>query len=577
MAITPKTNDSQSGTGSVAASPHWKPPHHVDTSKGFSPAIACCFTVNYMLGTGFLTIPWAFVQGGLLLSAVLLVVVSILSNIAKGYLLETMARAEVMLDSSMRWNTSESGDLEKKPLLLYSPVLMSQMEKDDGDDDSRKGNIDVSTHSYDPEKRGYLGNGGIKYQSFGNSSMIPSLASPSNTNTALGTPISNERKNKLRITRNLISVMTKKNSLYVVGERKYEINALCRVFLGKYGLHLYTIFISMYIYCTLWAYASVFASSMAGAAPIFSDGDQDANYLRYTLLFAAFVVPMSCLEMDEQVSLQVFLTGCRFAMVALMVFTSTSCAEDTHIVYEPAPMVNFQGIPKMLPIITFGIIYHHSIPGLSNPVGDKRKLGGIFLATNIFTVLAYAFTGVTLGYVFGTGIEQSANLNWEGFHGGTGVVGEDGYIGGISIWSKMVGMFIVCFPALDVVSAFPLNAITLGNNLMGAAFGRRIHEVEKNRWIVMTFRILASVPPIILAIIVRKLGTITDYAGTTGFIITFCFPALLYTYSRKKASQKGFSTDTAYSAFSSSSPFAIFLFTFGAAMFVFVSVSILRG
>jgi len=262
-----------------------------------------------------------------------------------------------------------------------------------------------------------------------------------------------------------------------------------------------------------------------------------------------------------------------------MVSTSNICADDRQglVVSEPAPMVSFEGMYKMLPIVVFASIYHHSIPGLSHPVGEKRKLGRIFLATNTFSTLSYAFIGIALGWVFGTGIEESSNLNWEGFHGGTGVLGDDGRRVGVAMWAKTLGMFVVCFPAIDVVSAFPLNAITLGNNLMGAVFGRRIHEVEQNRWIVSSFRMIASIPPIILGIIVRKLGTITDYAGTSGFIITFTFPALLYIYSSRKAALKGFTIETAYATFGSSTPFAIFLLTFGIAMFMFVTVLVFQG
>lgn len=56
--------------------------------------------------------------------------------------------------------------------------------------------------------------------------------------------------------------------------------------------------------------------------------------------------------------------------------------------------------------------------------------------------------------------------------------GEDGEIISIAWWAKAVSLYVMCFPALDVVSAFPLNAITLGNNMMGSAYGKRIHEVE---------------------------------------------------------------------------------------------------
>ena len=62
--------------------------------------------------------------------------------------------------------------------------------------------------------------------------------------------------------------------------------------------------------------------------------------------------------------------------------------------------------------------------------------------------------------------------------------------------------------------------------------------MQNNRWIRIQFRLLASVPPIVFGILERNLGTITDYAGTTGFVIGFSFPAVLYLQSKAVAKKK---------------------------------------
>lgn len=235
----------------------------------------------------------------------------------------------------------------------------------------------------------------------------------------------------------------------------------------------------------------------------------DTNYLIYALVFAAMVIPMSCMELDEQVVVQVTMTGARFLMLFLMVGTTTLCAQDNiatgHL--TEAPMFRPSGIHKMLPIMVFAHIYHHSVPGLAHPVADKKKLGGIFQSTTIFSTIAYTFIGLVLGSAFGAGIEESSNLNWKGFTGGTAVMNNDGQIVSVAWWAKAISLYIICFPAIDVISAFPLNAITLGNNMLGAFYGSKIHQVEHNRWIRSRFRLVASVPPIILGILERKLGT----------------------------------------------------------------------
>ena len=88
---------------------------------------------------------------------------------------------------------------------------------------------------------------------------------------------------------------------------------------------------------------------------------------------------------------------------------------------------------------------------------------------------------------------------------------------------------------------------------------------------------LAGIPPIALAILQRQLGKITDYAGTTGFVIGFTFPALLYLRSRSLAQQKNFATTTYYESYASSTTLAWFLLLFGVCMVLYVVYWLVYG
>jgi hypothetical protein len=90
------------------------------------------------------------------------------------------------------------------------------------------------------------------------------------------------------------------------------------------------------------------------------------------------------------------------------------------------------------------------------------------------------------------------------------------------------------------------------------------------------FRLLASVPPIILGILERQLGRITDYAGTTGFVIGFSFPALLWLRSRSLAESKQAPTTTFYSSYASHQSVAWFVLLFGIFMAIYVVVGLAR-
>lgn len=550
---------------SVAASPYWGRSTAASKPEGFSPLVGFCFTINYIVGTGFLTVPWAFSQGGLVLSTIVICVVGVFSDMAKNYMLETMARAEAMLDNQMHWIKRNAGD-EEKGRLVYSPVIM----KGEASDLIQSA---LMAFDYDSTASNNQSLHGVKREPARSSS----LSLPGTPEASLhGTPRSSQPGTPSSGRRLIHKGPTK----YLVKNRKFEVNSLCRVFVGKGAVHAYIGTLCLYAYCVLWAYTSVFASAMAKAAPWFADGDIDTNYLIYACIFALMVVPMSCMELDEQVIVQVMMAGARFLMLGLMLGTSSMCAQDVAHggALDPAPIFRLSGVSKMAPILVFSHMYHPSIPGLAHPVADKKQLGGIFRSTTVFCTIAYTFIGWVLVSSFGRDIEQSSNLNWKHFTGGTAVYDNEGQIISVAPWAKFISLYVLCFPALDVVSAFPLNAITLGNNMMGSFFGRQIHEAEHNRWIRVQFRLLASIPPIVFGIFERKLGTITDYAGTTGFVIVFTVPSLLYLRSRALAKEKNYSASTYYrSSYSSSVYAAWMLFSFGIVMAVYVAYNLVRG
>jgi hypothetical protein len=585
------------------------------TEEGFSPWVAFCFTINYILGTGFLTIPWAFVQSGLVLSVVVLLMSAVISDMAKDYLLESMARAEAMLDYDMpmHWRRNPPTSTTTEGTLVFTTYIPPGIEESELENEVEEGKKQHKRQTSLPEMETEAKDAFASLQH--NRNEQEKLFDHNNSSTQ-------KKKNHTGGTTKLINygsmttkgrdlvaltlykkaakklpttISTTSNSPYMVENRKFEVNTLCRVFIGKRGVAMFILFISFYLVGLLWAYTSVFASAMAKALPlstllfrspentendILSNEYDGFNYTVYAILFGAMVIPLSCLEMTEQVTIQVFMTACRFAMLFLMIHTVAmednewfpsgnqhddqdldgtefQDAEDDDIA---APMIRWQGLYKTLPILVVANMYHHSIPGLSHPVADKTQLTTIFRFTTLFTSLAYSMIGVCLGAAFGfSHIQQSVNLNWNSYPG-----------------HPMVKYYILLFPALDVISAFPLNAITLGNNMFGAYYGAKCHDMEQNnRPAKVAFRLLASVPPVIGGMFIRELGVITDYTGTTGFVIGFSIPALLFLTSKAVAQRKQYSTRTLYTTYASRDHLARAVFWFGIIMVVLVLVSLI--
>ena len=367
--------------------------------KGFHAFTSVCFTVNFIVGTGFLTLPWAFVQGGLILSTILLILASGICDIIKDFTLEAMARAEAVVPIS----ESIKEDIKENSVESEQNV---QQEEDTNDDE-----------------------------------------------TAL-----------------------------LVKERKFEMSDLTRIFLGEKGGFMWTALLSISIFMTLWAYTVVFITVLLDLFS--STSNKDVDTMLYTGLFAILVVPLSCMELKEQVSVQVVLACCRLLMLVSMVSTTILFPEEFHSSdesYKPPTYFNFSGVYRCLPIILFALGFQPVIPGISKETNDKRELGKIFTFTFFLCAFCYIFVGLSVAMAAGQSIPQSSNVMWKKFHGGTGELNEDGEWINVAIWAKAVSYFVVIFPALDVLSAFPLQAICLASNLLDAVFRDATQETKVNK------------------------------------------------------------------------------------------------
>ena len=385
-------------------------------SKGFTQPVAVAFTINYLIGTGFLTLPWAFGQGGILLSTITFLFVLVICNISKDYVLSTMARAE-----AMKRATDTSIDEEGANLLIKSDY--GSVDSDDANS-IEDGIVAVNSKpTMDP----------------------------------------------LDISRKPV------DTRYVVKERKFEYVELCRIFLGVRGEQGYIVCIALSIVAQLWGYTTVFASAMAEMVPILRDADRDNSI--YTILFGSIVVPLTCLDLKEQKTFQLVLSSGRLVVIAVMILTciiASLSGDDSapHFLGTDSPagaggnLINLGGFYSMFSVLVFAFMFHNALPVLSEPVADKKKLSAIYLYAFLVCAVAFWSLGFTVSWFFGENVEQSCNLLWINYTGGHP-----------NLWSKAISYFVVLFPAVNILSAYPLNAIVLGNNLLQKLHNQREIEV----------------------------------------------------------------------------------------------------
>lgn len=178
----------------------------------------------------------------------------------------------------------------------------------------------------------------------------------------------------------------------------------------------------------------------------------------------------------------------------------------------------------------------------------------VFTASFTVTASFYIAIGLAISIYMGGSVMEQCNLNWDGYMGANAGIASGNATAAAAAaastarsllsamnknnvgqpWGAQAVVYtVLLFPGIDVLSAYPLCAITLGSNLMSAFYGRDVAHYEKHRRYRLPFRVLASLPPVIGACFVKSLGTILDCAGLIGFGIIFFFPLLLQHYSRK--------------------------------------------
>lgn len=369
---------------------------------------------------------------------------------------------------------------------------------------------------------------------------------------------------------------------------RVEMTELCRMFLGERAKQAFACVISVYMYGTLWAYITVFAKAFA---IVFNFSTY--SYELYLVLFAFIVVPLSLMELSEQVYIQVTLAVFRVVMVAVMISTTSvayltrtpAFGELSNMGFgeqvssstttglqdgPPSGLLDFNAakLYQLLPLAAYAYIFHHSVTALSEPIADKRDLTKMFAISLLVAFTGYTLLAIVLASYFGPNVLSSSNLNWIYYVGSKKDMDDP-----TPYYAQVIALFVILFPALDVASAYPLNAFTLGNNLMSSYFGDDIQAHEKSRLQLRGFRLLASLPPFVGAFFVSDLGHITSFTGLTGFVIAFIVPALLAYYSNARMKQLELSPATVHSSGWASTGWQYAVFSSGVVLTIGVAIS----
>eukprot|EP01124_Arcella_intermedia_P020436 TRINITY_DN27910_c0_g1_i1.p1 TRINITY_DN27910_c0_g1~~TRINITY_DN27910_c0_g1_i1.p1 ORF type:complete len:509 (+),score=33.35 TRINITY_DN27910_c0_g1_i1:36-1529(+) len=390
--------------------------------------------------------------------------------------------------------------------------------------------------------------------------------------------------------------------IHCISMRKFDFNELCHFFYGFKGKLGCQLFLSLYCYGLLWAYAAVFSDSVNNLfwqfyrkieCSLVDTHDCHIGYYVCLVVYACIVVPVSLLNVTEQAVVQVMLTCYRFVAFGVMVVTvSVALAYPVNpndfvnntlqnVTADKNVWVNWSGFAGIFTTAAVALNFHFTIPDLVRPVEKKKFLPHMTTAALIVASSFYILVGILCSRFFKSNTESLATLNWQTYTGLEGGWGGD--LNARPWWAVVVQFIVMLFPIFDMLSVFPLVAVTLGENLCQMFPGGNIfavirpgkpfsRSVERDIRISHTVcRLFSSVPPIILAFALKGLSDIFDFTGLFAFFLQLIVPCLLQLKSRSICENTWgpSSWKTIYTNFISANGFVYSALVFGIGALIF--------
>ncbi|KAF0695517.1 Aste57867_13677 [Aphanomyces stellatus] len=288
-----------------------------------------------------------------------------------------------------------------------------------------------------------------------------------------------------------------------------SVTMLCHRYCGLMGASLYQVSLLVLGYGGLIAFSQVFVNSVVSQLPAFDYSDVAA-----AVGYGLVVIPLSCCDLKEQVGVQVALSIVRFVAVLLMIASASwavwTHSKDIDAKVETIPLVDFNSFGLLFSAVVLAQLFHHSIPGLLAPLApaDQIHATAVFGTALATTTIFYILLAFSCAYCFGSTLLSSVNLNWVAF------TWESHH----PFWGRALSFFVVIFPALDTLSIFPLLAVTLADNLAATC-----HLSSK-----VLLRLVATVPALIVAVVVKDLAVTLRWCGVFGIYVAFIAPAWLH-------------------------------------------------
>jgi len=337
---------------------------------------------------------------------------------------------------------------------------------------------------------------------------------------------------------------------FSITARKNELSQMVGLLFGDNLKRVYLFVLSYLMYTCLWCFASVFAASMAAKIPLpmvgpgnqftcdlYTNQSWDCRllYLEHLAVFACVCIPCSIVQLKETVSFQIAMSVARFVLIGLimadalrMLFSQE--APPNFYKYDPtyyptsSPLIVLSNTREVLSIAVYALYVQMMIPSTTQTLQNKAEniLPTIWSAI-AFCLIVYLAVGLSVAYVFGHDTLPVASLNWRHYTGGQMTAAP---------WAEKFSTALILFPTLDILSAFPLVAFCLGENL--SLVGPQNTRIN----LAVYWRLLAAVPPICGAVMIDNVAVLFEYGAIGAWLMMVFFPAACLMQSQKLIEEK---------------------------------------
>ena len=322
---------------------------------------ATCFTINVIMGSGFLGVPSGFLKAGVVLGPAVLAIVSVMQWLAACQLAQVASRANALI-------------LAKDQAATLTPTLTPFARLQDS---LLQGDSSTSA-----------------------SSRPPSLLLPSHTSYEI-----------LMLTRLHLGRWPERATmvgtvLYMVG----TLWALISVFASSLAATVPMPWLQAGAPC------DIYKTDIYGGGCI-------TLYYWWVLTFAMATAVLLALDLREQAAFQTLMTGARALIILAMVLSLTMGDGRADFglpplegaAAAPLPLARWSGLGEMVPIGVFCQLFQIGVPSLVQPLGRKRDFPAVFGHALVATLCMYTSLGLAAVYLFRDDVDPSCNLNWQAY------------------------------------------------------------------------------------------------------------------------------------------------------------------